>query len=67
MIANSQMDLLSKILFTFPQRRHQSAIDPLWLLISHRIEFQMLPSKPCMREVIIIFRTNSPTVANCGR
>lgn len=67
MIVNSQMDLLSKILFIFPQRRHQSARDPLWLLISHRIEFQMLSLKPCMREVIIIFKTNSQPVADCGR
>lgn len=42
MILNSQMNLLSKILFTFPQRKHHSVIDPLWLLISQRIEFQML-------------------------
>lgn len=67
MIVNSQMDLLSKILFTFPQRRNQSAVDPPWLLISHRIEFQMLSSKPCMREVINILKTNSPSVASWGR
>lgn len=42
MIFNSQMNVLSKILFTFPQRKHHSVIDPLWLLISQKIEFQML-------------------------
>lgn len=44
MIMNSQMNVLSKILFTFPQRTHHSVIDPLCLLITQRIEFQMLPS-----------------------
>lgn len=42
MILNSQMNVLSKILFTLPQRKHHSVIDPLWLLIIQRIEFQML-------------------------
>lgn len=44
MIMNSQMNVLSKIFFTFPQRKHHSVIDPLCLLISQRIEFHMLSS-----------------------